>query len=151
MGKSKKGVSEPTSSAPTTSQSATDPVLNSATKRKKQSFSEFVDKNMGAIQQVSQFGLSLGASVADTVRQQKLSSAQTKQALKDIKSGGGVSTDTTGGAGGDTGGGGTAPSDKILGMSKPVFYGGIGVIILVAGVGIYYFATKSSGETPAAQ
>jgi hypothetical protein len=33
-------------------------------------------------------------------------------------------------------------------MSKPIFFGGIGVLVLVAGVGIF-LATRSSSAAPA--
>jgi len=126
-----------------------DAILDSATKapRKKQTFAEFTEKNFGAIQQWSQFGLGLGSSIADTVSEQKIKKEQAKATLQNIKAGGVTTTlNETPPTGG---GGGTTPvSDTILGMSKPVFFGGIGLIIVIAGVGIY-FATRGGDSAPA--
>ena len=95
---------------------------------------------------VAQAATSIGTSVADTVRDQKIKKAQTQSTLKDIKSGGSVSasssTQTQAPAPSASG------SDTILGMSKPIFFGGVGVLVLVAGVGIF-FATRSSSAAPA--
>ena len=99
-----------------------------------------------SIQGYSQAIIGLGTSIADTTRDQKIKKAQTQSTLKDIKSGGSVSasssTQTQAPAPSASG------SDTILGMSKPIFFGGIGVLVLVAGVGIF-LATRSSSAAPA--
>lgn len=95
---------------------------------------------------IAQAATSIGTSVADTVRDQKIKKEQTKATLKDIKSGGSVSasssTQTQAPSPSASG------SDTILGMSKPIFFGGVGVLVLVAGVGIF-LATRSSSAAPA--
>jgi hypothetical protein len=99
-----------------------------------------------SIQGYSQAIIGLGTSIADTTRDQKIKKAQTKSTLEDIKRGGSVSasssTETQAPAPSASG------SDTILGMSKPIFFGGIGVLVLVAGVGIF-LATRSSSAAPA--
>ena len=99
-----------------------------------------------SIQGYSQAIIGLGTSIADTTRDQKIKKAQTKSTLEDIKRGGSVSasssTQTQAPAPSASG------SDTILGMSKPIFFGGIGVLVLVAGVGIF-LATRSSSAAPA--
>lgn len=98
-----------------------------------------------AIQGYTQAAIGLGTSIADTTRDQKIKKEQTKATLKDIKSGGSVSasssTQTQAPSPSASG------SDTILGMSKPIFFGGIGVLVLVAGVGIF-LATRSSSAAP---
>lgn len=124
-----------------------DAVLSSATKKPRQTLSEWTEKNLGAIEKIGQVGLGLAGSIATTAQQQKFQADQNKVAIQQIKSGQYVAptTDTTGGGGG----GGTPPpaaqSDTILGMSKPIFFGVLGGIIIVAGVGIY-FATRGGEQ-----
>lgn len=100
-----------------------------------------------AIQGYAQAAIGIGTSIADTVQGQKIKKEQANAAIKDIRSGGsGIlesatkaqqSTPTP-----------TSESDLILGMSKPIFFGGVGVLVLVAGVGIY-LATKGGSSAPA--
>jgi hypothetical protein len=97
-----------------------------------------------SIQGYSQAIIGLGTSIADTTRDQKIKKAQTQATLKDIKSGGSVSASPIPPPPAPSASG----SDTILGMSKPIFFGGIGVLVLVAGVGIF-LATRSSSAAPA--
>jgi hypothetical protein len=101
-----------------------------------------------SIQGYSQAIIGLGTSIADTSRDQKIKKAQTKSTLEDIKRGGGGKSeqqqDLTNKDTSKT----NEQGNTILGMSKPIFFGGIGVLVLVAGVGIF-LATRSSSAAPA--
>ena len=100
-----------------------------------------------SLQGYTQLGIGLGTSIADTVRGQKIEKEKTKAAIADIRSGG------TGNVGGSSQPqvytpAPTSDTDKILGMSKPIFFGGVGVLVLLAGVGIF-LVTKGSGSASA--
>ena len=100
-----------------------------------------------AIQGYAQAAIGVGTSIADTVRGQKIEKEKAKAAIADIRSGG------TGNVGGSSQSqvytpAPTSDTDKILGMSKPIFFGGVGILVLVAGVGIF-LATKGSGSASA--
>lgn len=99
-----------------------------------------------AIQGYTQAAIGIGTSIADTIQGQKIKKEQAQATIKDIRSGGsglpnaapqGQPTPTP-----------TADTDTILGMSKPLFFGGVGVLVLVAGVGIF-LATRGGGSAAA--
>lgn len=126
-----------------------DAILQSATKKPRQSFSEWTNKNLGAIEQLAQVGVGIAGSIATTAQQQKFQADQNKIAIGQMKQGQYTPPSPSGG------GMPPAPpappaaqSDTILGMSKPLFFGVIGVVVIVAGVGIY-LATKGGGEAAA--
>jgi hypothetical protein len=99
-----------------------------------------------AIQGYAQAAIGIGTSVADTVRNQKIEKERTKAAISDIRGGGSGFSEKPSqpqpSAPAENG------SDKILGMNKPIFFGGLGLVFVVAGVGIY-FATKGSSAEAA--
>jgi len=114
---------------------------------RKESLKSFLSPE--AIQGYAQAGIGIGTSIADTVQNQKLKKAQNDAALKDLKAGGLGVNDYSSNNQQTPQSAPTGDSDKILGMSKPIFFGGIGVLVLVAGVGIY-LATKGSSAPVAA-
>lgn len=110
-----------------------DAVLNSATKPPRGQGAKEFFSNPENISGIIKAGVGLGTGIADMVKKGK----------------GEKGTNEGGGEGG--GGGAPTPAgDEILGMSKPVFFGLIGGIVLIAGVGIF-FAVRggSSASAPA--
>jgi hypothetical protein len=106
-----------------------DPTLDSAIKKPKGQGAKEWFSNIDNVIGLAKGAIGIGTEIADTVKGEK---PKTKP-----KGGGG-------GGGNEE----VVKDDLILGMSKPLFFGLLGGVILIAGTGIY-FAVKSGSDSAA--